>query len=158
MKPATKILTTFTVTTLIIGGALAYKAHGAGGPPFPRGHGLWAERLAELGVTEEQKARVREILRKHQPTAQPLIRQFVQERRALRDLIHASPVDEAAIRKQTATVADIGADLAVLRAQVAADLRGVLTPEQVEQLHELKEDIDARIDSFLDRISRRVAE
>ncbi len=135
------------VTALMVGGFFAYVAQA-----HP------AERLAARGVTEEQKAQVKEVLRKHQPVVQPLIKQFVTERRALRAQVHAETIDEAAIRAQAEKVAKVGADLAVQKAHIARALRGVLTPEQIEQLEELKEDVDARIDHFLDRVAKRIAE
>jgi Spy/CpxP family protein refolding chaperone len=150
MKTATKILSIVAVAGVLGAGAMA----------FPRGHDrpFLAARLAELGVTDEQKAEVKAILRKHQPTAEPLLKQFVAERRTLRDLIHAETVNERAIRKQAAKVAAVGADLAVERARVAHEIRGVLTPEQIEKLKELRVDIDERIDKRLDRIAKRIAE
>lgn len=155
MKTGTKILTTVAVAALIGGGVFAYKTYANEGRP---GRQMLAQRLQELGVTQDQKDQVRAILQSHRPSAEPVIRQFVTERRALRDLMHAKNVDENAIRKQVAKLADVGADLAVERAKVAHELRGVLTPAQIEKLNDMKEDIDGRIDAFLDRASKRVAQ
>ena len=82
-------------------------------------------------------------------------RQFVTERRALRDLVHADEVDEAAIRRQVRRLSHVGADWAVARARVGQEIRGVLTPEQVDQLHELRATAEARVDEALDRIANR---
>lgn len=150
-------MTTLAVVAVIGGGAAAYKAHAARDERRP-GRLFLGERLAELGVTDEQKAEVKAILHKHQPTAEPLVKQFVAERRTLRDLIHAETVNEKAIRDQAAKVAAVGADLAVERARVAHEIRAVLTPEQIEKLKEMRVDIDTRIDRHLDRIAKRIAE
>lgn len=145
------------VTALTVGGFFAYVAGAEPAEVAPRFDRL-AERWAALGVTDEQKAEVKEILRQYQPTVQPLIQQFVVERRTLRELVHAETVDEAAIRAQVKKSAKVGADLAVARAHVAHDIRGVLTPEQIKQLAEMTEDVDARIDHFLDRVAKRITE
>ncbi len=144
-------------TAMTVAGFFAYVAHGA---PVerPARRAFWAQRLASLGITDAQKAQIKDILRKNQPTVQPLVKEFVADRRALRDLIHAETVDEGAIRAQVAKLAKVGADVAVARAHVAHDIRGVLTPEQIKQLSEMKEDVDVRIDHFLARVAKRVAE
>jgi len=55
-------------------------------------------RLAELGVTETQENQIRAILQEAQPGFQPLLKQYIAERRSLRAAIHTAPVDETAIR------------------------------------------------------------
>jgi Spy/CpxP family protein refolding chaperone len=157
MKTQSKILTAIAVVALSAVAGTMYVARAAVTEPGTRRAHI-AERLAELGVTDEQKSQVKAILRKHQPTAQPLIRQFVSERRALRDTIHAPSVDESAIRTQVEKVAKVGADLAVQRAQVTHEIRAVLTADQLEKIKGMELDVDARIDQFLDRIAKRVGE
>jgi protein CpxP len=116
------------------------------------------ERLAELGLTDEQKAQAKEILRQHQPTIQPLVKQSVAERRALREVIRAEPVNETAIRAQSAKVAAIEADLAVARAHVVKDLRAVLTDEQIDKLKDMQAEFYERVDRIMEHVSRRIAE
>ena len=119
--------------------------------------GRFARRLAQLGVTDAQKAQVKTILRGYQPTLGPLITEVVTERRALRDAIRAPAVDETAIRAQAAKVASLEADLAVQRAHVFHDIRAVLTPEQIQKLKDMQIDADARFDTLLQRIANRIA-
>ena len=120
--------------------------------------GRFARRLAALGVTDQQKAEVKDILRKYQPSVGPMVRQLVDARRALRGTIRAETIDESAIRAQAAKVASLEADLAVQRAHVAHDIRAVLTPEQIQKLKEMQANRDARVDRFLNRIAKRIAE
>ena len=138
---------------LIVAAALAVASL-----PAQAAEGRFAERLAELGVTEQQKTDAKAILRQHQPTVEPLINQLVSERRALRDKIRAEQVDESGIRAQSAKVAVVEADLAVQRAHIAHDLRAVLTPEQMKKLHDMQVDVDSRIDDLLSRFAKRIAE
>ena len=158
MRTHTKALIAVgAVAALTVGGFFAFLAHADTNEIGPA-KGRFAQKLAQLGVTDDQKAQVKAILRKYQPTAGPLIKQGVTERRALRDTIRAETIDEAAIRAQAAKVASLEADLAVQRAHVAHEIRAVLTPGQLQKLKDMQTDVDARIDGFLHRIANRIAE
>jgi Spy/CpxP family protein refolding chaperone len=114
-------------------------------------------KIAELGVSDSQKQQIHAILRESRPALQPLVAQYVRERRALRKAIHTAPVNEQAIRAQAVRVAQIEADLDVKRAHVSERIRAVLTPEQVEKLKQLAEKVDASVDIMLERINERIA-
>jgi Spy/CpxP family protein refolding chaperone len=158
MKTHTKVLiATGVVAALTVGGFFAFLAHADTNEVGTASGHFFARKLAQIGVTDAQKAQVKAILRSYQPTAGPLIRQVVTERRALRDTIRAETIDEAAIRAQAAKVASLEADLAVQRAHVVHDLRAVLTPEQIQKLKEMQIDADARLDGVLQRIANRIA-
>jgi Spy/CpxP family protein refolding chaperone len=145
------------ITGAIVG--LAATSSIARAHDFDHGLGRWAivEKLATLGITDAQRDEIRAILRKHQPTVEPMVKQLVVERRALRDVIHAETIDEKAIRKQAGKIAGIQADLAVQRAHVAREIRDVLTDDQLAKLAELGEDADARLDAFVERVAKRIA-
>lgn len=145
------------VAALTVGGFFAFLAHADSNNIAPA-KGRFRKQLAQFGVTDEQKAQVKAILRKYQPIAGPLIQQVVTERRALRDTIRAETIDETAIRAQAAKVASVEADLAVQRAHVAHDIRAVLTPEQLQKLKDMQLTVDVRVDSLLHRIANRIAE
>src|SRR5437870_2497822 len=90
-------------------GTFAWAEQSASNDAFaPRAEFL-AGKLAQLGITEQQKQQIHAILREYAPTTAPKIRQLVTVKRALRDTIHATPVDEAAIRAQAAKVAALEA-------------------------------------------------
>ena len=158
MTRNTKILITaagIAAATMI--GFCACIAH-AGTADASPARGKFAERLAQLGVTDQQKADVKAILRKYQPTVGPVVRELVDARRALRNTIRAETIDEPAIRAQAAKVASLETDLAVQRAHVSHDIRAVLTPEQIEKLKEMQANRDARVDALLSRVAKRIAE
>ena len=158
MTRNTKILTTAAgVAAATMIGFFTFLAHAGTTEPTPA-RGRIAQRLAALGVTDQQKAEIKGILRKYQPTVGPMMRQLVEARRALRDTIHAETIDESAIRAQAAKIASFEADLAVQRAHVSHEVRAVLTPEQIQKLGELRVDVDARVDAFLSRVAKRIAE
>ena len=158
MKTHTKaLIAAGAIMVLTVGGFFAFLAH-ADTNDVSFSKGRFAQKLAQLGVTTDQKTEVKTILRKYQPTVGPLIKQVVTERRALRDTIHTATIDETAIRAQAAKVASLEANLAVQRAHVSHDIRAVLTPDQLQKLKEMEVDVDARIDGFLHRVANRIAE
>lgn len=127
-----------------------YDSHAAGGDPAAAAADPATGVFASIGLTDAQKAQVKDILSKYGPTLQPLVGQFRAQRRELHKLTHATPVDEAAIRAQAEKVATIGADLAVERAHLIQEVRGVLTPDQIQKLAEVKDDlVNAKIDRLL---------
>ena len=146
------------VATGTVGGFFAYLAHASPGEAVPPTRRPFARKLAQLGVSQDQRAQIKEILRQYQPTVEPMIRQVVTERRALRDTIRAETIDESAIRAQAVKLASLETDLAVQRAHVAHDIRVVLTPEQLQKLKDMQVDVDARVDGFPARVAKRIAE
>lgn len=121
---------------------------------FPR-HGRLLERLASLGITDEQRDQIHAILREAKPKAEPLVKQMVAERRALRGLI-LNGAPEKDIRAQVTKLAQVGGDLAVLKSQTAPKIREVLTPEQREKVQGMISEFDGRVDSFLEHAGQRI--
>lgn len=101
-------------------------------------HQRMMQALDTVGATDAQKQQIRSIVQESRPAMQPLRQQLMQERKALRDVMQTSPVNEPAIRAQSARVAQIQADLAVQRAQMGDRIRAVLTPDQVGKLKDLR--------------------
>jgi Spy/CpxP family protein refolding chaperone len=97
--------------------------------------------LKEADVTPEQGERIKGVLKKYYPTVNPLVDKFIAEHKTLREVLRRSPVDEAAIRGQSAAVAAVEADIAVQRAYIGAEIRAILTPEQVKELRSLEDQI-----------------
>ena len=59
---------------------------------------------------------------------------------ALNAQIHAETIDEAAIRKAAGVVAVLEADQAVNRAKLFQEIRGILTPEQLQKFEQMREE------------------
>ena len=114
------------------------------GPPPTGNH--FKKMSKELKLTPEQKLQMKDIFAKNKPQAEPLIKQLVIERRALRNLIQADTVDEAAIRAQSAKAAAIQADLAVHRAHAAKEFRAILTPDQIAKAKEFQAQRDKKME------------
>lgn len=139
----------------ILGTTLAFAA-GDGG-----GGGAWGgirerihQRLVQLGISADQRDQIREVLRGFMPEVAPLVKQSLQEHRTLRDTIRATPVDEAAIRAQSAKVAAIDAELAVKRALIVEKIRPILTPDQLKEVQKMEEEFHSRMGEGLGRLGR----
>ncbi len=121
--------------------------HGPGGGGL-MGHGLRRIREA-LGLTDTQVQQIQDILRASRDQVKPLVQNLMTEKRAERVLIQAPTVDEPAIRAQAAKVAAVEADLAVAHAKIANQIRGILTPEQIQKIQDFQGKMDGRIDGFM---------
>jgi Spy/CpxP family protein refolding chaperone len=139
--------------TSIKGGSIMDKAVFAKAGADSEGSGLIGTMImgwiASLHLTDQQKVELKRVLKAHRPTLQPLVTQYVSERRALRGLMGSKQIDEAAIRAQVAKVAAIGADLAVERAHLKQEFRGILTPEQISKIGKMRAKRDAGVDRLL---------
>jgi Spy/CpxP family protein refolding chaperone len=154
MKTTTKwMIGAALVTALTMGGLALAKDEATKGDRS----GALREKFAALGLTDAQKATIKETLQKHHATTKPLVEKLVAEHRALQDLIQSGKADEAAVRAQSAKIAAIQADLAVERAKIAQELRPALTEEQIKKLQEMKGEWRARVDGFRERIAKRLA-
>lgn len=145
------------VTAVLLAAGMIWSTGAATASMDSEGSGLIGTmimgRVASLHLTDQQKAELKAVLMAHGPTLRPLINQYVSERRALRGLMGAEPIDEAAIRAQVAKIATTGSDLAVQRAHIMRECRAILTPDQVAKLRTMQEKRDARIDRFLTRVT-----
>lgn len=112
------------------------------------------DRLVRLGISSDQRDQIREVLRSFMPEVGPLVKQSIQEHRALREVIRATPVNEAAIRAQAAKVAAVDADLAVKRALMVEKLRPILTPAQLREIGQMEDQFHSRMDEGLGRLGR----
>ena len=156
MRKSTKILTILTIGTSVMIGSAMGVAHAATEKVKSLRNGIFSQ-LASLDITNEQRDNIHAILRKHQPEIEPLIKQFVTERRVLRDLVLSDISDEAAIRVQTARVAATQTDLAVHVARLSKEVRAELKPEQLNKLAEMKKKLDSHIDEAIERIGKWIA-
>lgn len=122
----------------------------------PAGRGeiraLVRTRLSEAGFTPMQKLEATRVFRRHAPNVVPLVRQLVQERRALRDLMQSDKLDEAAIRAQSARLSQVQAEMHVQAARALQDLRRIATPEQQGKLRQLEREVREKVDARLEAL------
>ncbi len=117
-----------------------------------RGHRGIMAKLGALDVSDAQREQIRGVLKESRPNMRPLMKQYMQERRALREAIQATPVNEAAIRAQSARVSQVKTELDIKRAHMSQRIRAALTPEQVEKLRNMEGRFDKRMDAMAERM------
>lgn len=139
------------VAAILVPALVVAQSSTAGFVPGPLA-AIVAERLA---LTAGQKSEARARLTAHRSEIEGAVAAVVAARRELFAAIHAAPADESAIRAAAATVADRELELALLRADVAAELKAVLTPEQRERLAVLRADGERLLDALLGRARER---
>jgi len=128
-----KLLIIALAVTMILGSASPILAEHARGP-----HGLHAMDLTglieDLNLTDEQKAQVEAIVEKYEADKNNLLQSARQARDELQDAVFAEAYNEAAVRQAAQQVSSIMEELAVLHAKMVAELRTVLSPEQIGYL------------------------
>jgi len=99
-----------------------------------------------MDLSDAQQQQVKQIMAKDKPALEPLLRQMLENRQQMRQLIESAPFDEGKARalaaQQTATMTE----LTVQKAHMFSDLYQVLTPDQ-----------KTKLDTFLDRHEHRFA-
>jgi len=91
-----------------------------------------------LDMTEEQKAQLREILDAARPESDRLADAMVANRRAMKAFRASETFSEAEIRAIADQRGDLIADMTVLHARVHAQIKDLLTPEQLERFKKMR--------------------
>jgi len=94
--------------------------------------------MQSLGLTQDQRLRIQEIRRNHDDDIIAAGRRLRQARQALDGAIMTEPYNEAAVRRATEALANAQADKIRLDAGVRAQVRGVLTSDQVRLFNQLQ--------------------
>lgn len=97
--------------------------------------------MQAIGLSPEQRMRMQEIRRSHDDELIAAGRRLRQARQALDRAIMSEPYSEAEVRRATETLAAAQADKIRLDASVRAQVRGVLTPDQVQRFHQLQREM-----------------
>jgi Spy/CpxP family protein refolding chaperone len=112
------------------------------GPPMHRharggfGDLMFAFFGHQLGLSDAQKAQIKDIMTKERPTLQPLLAQLAQGQSQLHQL-EMGTFDEAQARTIATQQSQTMTELAVQRAKIEAELIQVLTPDQKTSLAEM---------------------
>jgi Spy/CpxP family protein refolding chaperone len=83
-----------------------------------------------LDLTEDQKSRIKDVLRTHADEIKAQMQVSATARRALHDAVMAQPTNESAIRAAAAQVGQTQGDAALLFARLRTEIDPILTPEQ----------------------------
>ena len=94
-----------------------------------------------IGLTPSQRMRIQEIRRGHDDDLIAAGRRIRQARQALDRAIMNETYNESDVRRATEALAAAQADKIRLDTSVRAQVRGVLTPEQVQRFHQLQREM-----------------
>ncbi len=139
----TRVLMAAGLVALLAGGTavvMAQPSQGGPGRAMRGGHfrgpggPLGDLGLSGVELTEAQRDQVRSIQESHKAEFDQVATKLREAQRALAEATHAEPVDEAAIRASSAVLASAMADQAVLSAKIRAEVRAILTAEQLEAI------------------------
>lgn len=97
--------------------------------------------MQAIGLTGGQRMRIQEIRRSHDDEVIAAGRRVRQARQALDRAIMNEAYNESEVRRSTEALADAQADKIRLESAIRAQVRGVLTPEQVLRFHELQREM-----------------
>src|SRR5690349_79030 len=123
-----------TAAVLVLGGVMVLKANAAGARGARAGLGqqpLLARAAERLGLSEDQKAKIKAELSADKETLGALMASMHDARVNLRSEIQKPGATENEIRGASARVAAVEADLAVERAKLYGRISSILTAEQL---------------------------
>jgi Spy/CpxP family protein refolding chaperone len=106
----------------------------------------------DLNLSAAQKAAVREIVVNARPQAEELHKQLAAKRHQLRDTLLAANSDAALVQTLTGDIANLNAQITVLRIQTITQISQQLTPEQKARALEDLMEIDPLIEELKDEI------
>ena len=106
---------------------------------------------AELDLSSEQKAEIKQILQSHRSEIVALAKVAVEKKRALRSTMVAEPTDEAAIRAAARDLSGVIGDACVLGSKVRGEVKKVLTSDQIALIEKFRAESDASVDKALQK-------
>jgi Spy/CpxP family protein refolding chaperone len=121
--------------------ALSYSAQARPfGPGFSNGrHGGPLDRLQTmlaLKLTDVQQERMSSIIASYQDQRKNLWTQMREARQNIREVLNATSFDETKARDAYRSASVIREEMFISRAKMMAELKSVLTPDQISQLKE----------------------
>jgi protein CpxP len=94
--------------------------------------------MNRLNLSDQQREQLRGVADSHRDELRPLVERERTARGALQAAITSDSFNEGTVREQANAVAQVEADLAVLRARAFSEAFQILTPEQQSRLKTLQ--------------------
>jgi Spy/CpxP family protein refolding chaperone len=129
-------LTIFFAGTVAVEAGRFGRHHGPAGVMGPGLHGL--KTMIQLDLSDPQKLEIMSILEKYDNQRKSLKESLREAKRNLARVLETEQPDQAEIRKALRRAAPIKEELFVMRVKMMAELKTVLTPEQMQLLEERK--------------------
>jgi len=103
----------------------------------------------ELGLTDNQQAAIKKLFKHHRQEIQPLVKTVIAKKRALLELVLAENPDQTAIRQASADLGQAIADAAIQSSLLAQQAQSLLTPDQLRQFREIRQNRQKAFDETL---------
>jgi Spy/CpxP family protein refolding chaperone len=142
-------LTIFFAGAVVVEAGHFGRQHGQPGMMGPEFYGL--KTMIQLKLTPEQQSQILGIIEKYDNQRKSLKGSLREARRSLARVLQAEQPDEKEIRNALHRAAPIREELLVMRVKMMAELKTVLTSEQVQLLKERK---CHRIERLKSRVGR----
>ncbi len=101
--------------------------------------------MREIGITQDQQMRIREVLRSHEASRIESNRRLREARRALDQAVMSSQFDEALIQHRAEDLAAAQVNQTKIQSKIRTEVRKVLTADQVNRFNQLEEEMRTRI-------------
>ena len=124
--------------------------HEGAGKNGSHGERGFLKMIEKLALNADQEKEIASILGKHRDEIGKTIAGMVEARQGLREAIMADVYSEGAVRQAAQRVSEQAVQAAVLRAQIANEVKPVLTAEQKDQLKKLANSRAGKIKGFVD--------
>ena len=153
-----KVLIAALALTIVLAGAFAVGAMHFGGHSGFKGvmgsRILGLKTLIQLNLSDSQKSRILSIIEKYENDIESAKNNLREARHNIRAAIQAGEFNENEIRNAYRQAAPIKEELLVMGAKMKAEMKTVLTPEQLQLLEERKaeriEEIRGRFDRWFE--------
>jgi Spy/CpxP family protein refolding chaperone len=135
----TKALAVMVAGLMVVAVVFAAEARPFG--PNPQKWGMRSgfgglKAFLELKLSEPQQMEMMNIITKYQSEREDLRNRMIGSRKSLKTVLHAENFNEDDARKAFREASTVREEIFVLRAKMMAELKAVLTPEQLELLKE----------------------
>lgn len=95
--------------------------------------------IKHLGLSDEQATKVRSIRESYKPKMEALRNKKKENRKQLREVMHADNIDQNKVKQLAQTMGDLKANKIILRAEMRSNIHKVLTKAQREEMKKHKE-------------------
>jgi Spy/CpxP family protein refolding chaperone len=106
-----------------------------------------------LNLTQDQKDQLKAILTNHQAEIKGVAKENAQARRELAAAM-ANGADQPTLKAAYEKVSNAGWDRVQLRSKISAEIKPILTPEQLQQLQNRKKLIENRAQRLINRMNK----
>jgi len=109
---------------------------------------------SELGITNDQKKKIGEIVKSHRDEIRPVAKEIIAKRRALQQAVINKPGDETAIRSAAGELGKAVGDAGVLASKIVVQVKPALTSQQLDRIEKFRADTQKATTDWLDQMGK----